>query len=214
MLTYYKNWPVSYVMLGFTLEMLFCGPIDSSMNAIEVLLAIRGYIKHFFGCKECSRNFLRGAAHLDDMVLSDRDTVMFLWRSHNKANYFLRNDLTEDPQHQKVQFPDLSQCPSCHVTAPNGSVIFDDDAVFQFLQRMYSGTNIIRDSESVGMRPVNDRRRGVNFAFVPTVIDVSSLDVSLCLVFYILCTGLLGLLYLWFCRQRRGRKNGSSFSLV
>jgi len=203
---------------------------DASMNAVEVLLALRGYIKHFFGCDECRRNFLRGAAHMDDIVISDRDAVLFLWRSHNKANYWLHGDMTEDPQHPKVQFPDVSQCASCHVTAGNGSVVWNEDSVYQFLQQMYSGSNVVRDSESVGMRPVEfrwgnsekpieDNRQGVDFAIVvtglvPSVINATRLDISLCLAFYVLCTGLLGVLYCRFCRRCHGRKNSVSYSLV
>jgi len=192
------------------------------MNAVEVLLAVRGYIKHFFGCEECRRNFLRGAAHMDDVVLSDRDAVLFLWRSHNKANYWLHGDVTEDPRHPKVQFPELSQCPACHVIFANGSAVWNEDSVFQFLQRMYSGPSVVRDSETVGMRPVEHRSgnsdqpvegggHGLNFALVPDVINATGLDVSLCLALYILCTGLLGLVYCRFCRRFHSRKSVSTY---
>jgi len=191
------------------------------MNAVDVLLAVRGYIKHFFGCEECRRNFLRGAAHMDDVVLSDRDAILFLWRSHNKANYWLHGDVTEDPNHPKVQFPDVSQCPTCHTTLGNGSVVWNEDAVLQFLQRMYSGPSVVRDSESVVMRPVEyrpgnaDKPEGVKydveFSVMPNIINATRLDISLCLAFYVLCTGLLGLLYFRFCRRCHGRKNSSSY---
>jgi len=199
------------------------------MNAVEALVAVRGYIKHFFGCDECRRNFLRGARHMDDVVLSDRDAVLFLWRSHNKANYWLRGDATEDPEHPKIQFPDQSQCPACHVTLTNGSVVWNEDSVYQFLQRMYSGAYIARDSESAGMRPVNplwrnsgrptaNEKQRISFnvvtMFVPDVINATRLDVSLCLAFYVFCTGLLALLYYRFCRGYRSRKSSASFPTV
>jgi len=201
-----------------------CGT-DASMNAVEVLVSVRGYIKHFFGCEECRKNFLRGARHMDDTVLSNRDAVLFLWRSHNKANYWLRRDVTEDPHHPKVQFPDISQCSTCHVTLANGSVVWNEESVFQFLQQMYSGTSVIRDSESAGMQPVNYRNgimkkpfnsanHGVTFTFVQNNINATQLDISLCLAFYGLCTGLLALLYYRFCQKCRSRKNSSSHSLV
>jgi len=198
---------------------------DASMNAVEVLLSVRGYIKHFFGCEECRRNFLRGAKHMDDVVLSDRDAVLFLWRSHNKANYWLHRDVTEDPQHPKIQFPDLSQCSTCRLTLANGSIIWNEESVFLFLQQMYSGPNVVRDSESAGMRPVNYRRGNSNqliaddnhktrFTLMPSNINVTQIDIGLCLAFYGLCTGLLALLYYRFCRKCRSWKNSSSFSLV
>jgi len=200
---------------------LFVVDSDGSMNAVEVLLAVRGYIKHFFGCEECRQHFLRGTRHMDDVVVSDRDAVLFLWRAHNTANYFLHGDLTEDPRHPKVQFPDVTQCPACHVTAVNGSAVWSEDSVFQFLLRMYSGSGLAHDSESVGMRLVesgnSDPRmeggaeHGVDFALVPSMVNATRLDVSLCLAFYILCTGLMGLVYYRFCRPIRGRKTSSSF---
>jgi len=190
------------------------------MNAVSTLLAVRGYIKYFFGCEECRKHFLRGTRNLDDVVVTDRDAVLYLWRSHNTANYFLHGDVTEDPQHPKVQFPDPTQCPACHKTALNGSAIWNEDSVFQFLLRMYSGPGLVHDSESVGMRPAMESGNsdpqmdgggghGVDFALVPSVVNATRLDVSLCLAFYILCTGLMGLLYYRFCRPFRSRKNSS-----
>ena len=201
------------------------------MNAFDVLLAVRGYVKHFFGCEQCRRNFLRGAVHIEDVVHSDRDAILFLWRSHNKANHHLRRDVTEDPDHPKVQFPDRQQCPACHATSGNGSAIWDEDAVFRFLQRMYCGPNAVHDSESAGMGPANyrpknragelseraDRRDSFSAsvtAFTSSVINATRLDVSLCLAFYVLCSVILGLLYCRFCRRRCGRKNSSPYSSV
>jgi len=204
---------------------------DPSMDAVDVLLAVRGYVKHFFGCEECRKNFLRGARHIDDAVVSDRDAVLFLWRSHNKANDRLHRDVTEDPQHPKVQFPDRVQCPGCHGTSKNGSAAWNEDKVFEFLLRMYSSPiTMVKDSEAVGMRPVQYRwensekhvvapQLGVSSAsvvssFVPSLINATKLDVSLCVAFYALCSGLLGLMYYRFCRRFRVRKPSSSYWLV
>lgn len=52
-----------------------------------VLDAIHGYVKEFFGCKECSGHFTKLVA--DDgalMISSIRDQVLWLWKAHNKVN--------------------------------------------------------------------------------------------------------------------------------
>ena len=89
---------------------------DENLDAKDVLIAIRGYVKHFFGCRECSTNFMQSAVHIEDRVRTADDAVLFLWRSHNKANKNLRGDLTEDPEHPKVQFPSIEQGPAVMLT--------------------------------------------------------------------------------------------------
>lgn len=52
-----------------------------------VLDAIHGYVKEFFGCKECSGHFTKMVA--DDgalMITPIKDQVVWLWRAHNKVN--------------------------------------------------------------------------------------------------------------------------------
>lgn len=114
----------------------------------EVLLAIRGYVKYFFGCRECSENFLKRSIHIEELVHSPGSGVLFLWKSHNRANYFLAGDLTEDPLHPKVQFPTAEQCPLCHRpdVAGGSESVFDEKEVLVFLQKMYTRRNLIPDS--------------------------------------------------------------------
>ncbi len=63
-------------------------------QAREVLLAMSGYVRHFFGCRDCARHFAlmaddqgekRNAAILAE-VRSDRDAVLWLWKAHNRVN--------------------------------------------------------------------------------------------------------------------------------
>jgi len=103
--------------------------------------------------------------------------------------------------------------------------VWHEESVFRFLRQMYSGPNVVRDSETAGMRPVDYRKgnsnrvivsgnHGINFAYVTSNINATRLDISLCLAFYGLCTGLLAVLYYRFCRKCRCQKNSSSYSLV
>lgn len=76
--------------------------------------------------------------------------VLFLWKAHNRANYFLSGDLTEDPLHPKVQFPTAEQCPLCHradgVAGGGSENAFDEKEVLVFLQKMYTRRSLIPDS--------------------------------------------------------------------
>lgn len=154
---------------------------------------------------------MRGARHIEDRVHNDRDAVLFLWRSHNKANFHLHGDATEDPEHIKVQFPSIGQCPKCHVATVNGTDSFDEEAVFQFLSSMYGASGIVNDARSL---PDMTTHRISSITSILKVlarhstavdgfISITRLDVSLCLAFYILCIFLLIAFYMKFCRRCR-----------
>jgi len=112
----------------------------------DVISAIRGYVEHFLACCECAENFGRGASQMlggrrSARYLTQRDgAVIWLWRSHNRANRHLRDDITEDPAHPKVQFPVEAACPACH----RGSS-WNEEGVLQYLVEYYGTANIIDD---------------------------------------------------------------------
>jgi len=126
---------------------------DATYSPVEVISAIRGYVEHFFGCRECAENFGRGAAQLlgrSSRYLTERDgAVMWLWHAHNRANHHLHGDITEDPAHPKVQFPVSDSCPACH----HGSS-WNETAVLHYLLEYYGAANIIDDDidNDAGMR--------------------------------------------------------------
>ena len=127
-----------------------------------MISAIRGYVEHFLGCRECAQNFGRGASNMlngrrSARFLSQRDgAVIWLWKSHNRANHHLVGDITEDPAHPKVQFPQPAACPMCH----HGSS-WNETAVLQYLVDYYGAADIIDDD-------IDDRSdyrgSGMNFA--------------------------------------------------
>ena len=69
-------------------------------------------------------------------VYSLQDSLMWLWRAHNKVNNRIAGDLTEDPLHPKRQFPDKKLCPECF----NGEM-YDMHDVLQFLLQFYAVEN-------------------------------------------------------------------------
>lgn len=113
---------------------------------MEVISAIRGYVEHFLGCRECSENFVRGTSQmLNDSgsarYLTQHDgAVIWLWTSHNRANQHLEGDITEDPAYPKVQFPTAAACPACHQGES-----WNETAVLQYLVGYYGAANIIDD---------------------------------------------------------------------
>ncbi|XP_067662118.1 sulfhydryl oxidase 2-like [Haliotis asinina] len=117
-------------------------------NPQEVLLGISGYMKNFFGCEECSKNFMKMASTVEQEVHDGSDTVLWLWRAHNKANKRLHGDLSEDPQHPKIQFPSRTACPQCHT----GGTGWDEAQVLTYLVGLYRQDNIVSDSKQTSVR--------------------------------------------------------------
>lgn len=72
------------------------------------------------------------------------DTVLWLWRAHNRANKRLSGDASEDPHFPKQQFPPSSICPKCYAGPGN----HDEAEVLRFLTQYYS--DIKTDQVRVG----------------------------------------------------------------
>lgn len=131
---------------------------DRSHNALEVLQAIHGYVKHYFGCTHCSKHFLEmsdrnGIWH----VSTKEEAVLWLWTAHNEVNQRLAGDATEDPAFPKIQYPSQQTCSQCYqqVVAPTPSgfmLHWDSSEVLYYLRRIYSLFNLSRygvDDESI-----------------------------------------------------------------
>lgn len=87
---------------------------STSNDPLEVLEAIHGYIKYFFGCTECSKHF-QTMAEKEGMwnVTSTQDAILWLWNAHNIVNDRLSGDSTDDPVFPKIKFPSKDECPQC-----------------------------------------------------------------------------------------------------
>ncbi|XP_077986131.1 sulfhydryl oxidase 2-like [Glandiceps talaboti] len=197
---------------------------------LEVLPAMRGYIIQFFGCRECADNFDKMAATISASVKTPDEAVLWLWRSHNKANNRLHGDASEDPQHPKVQFPPKQLCPSCQEYTDTEWL---EDQVLKFLKEYYHVNNIrldqlsryidkIRDDDdnNLAIDPnmsynsrreqrqvfVNGRLQSVKDRPVKTGffgLGMNGLDMSMCVLLYGFCIGLVFLLYIIFCKRRK-----------
>ncbi|XP_017773432.1 PREDICTED: sulfhydryl oxidase 2 [Nicrophorus vespilloides] len=104
----------------------------------EVLHAMKGYIKNYFGCADCSRHFQEMAVSRDlEGVTSANSAILWLWMAHNTVNKRLSGDVSEDPEFPKVQFPSATNCPKCRL-----GTNWDYNEVLKYLKIMYNSLNI------------------------------------------------------------------------
>ncbi|KAM9212415.1 sulfhydryl oxidase 1 [Dugong dugon] len=128
----------------------------------EVLQAIRGYVRNFFGCQDCAGHFEQMAAASMHQVDSLDDAVLWLWRSHNKVNARLAGAPSEDPHFPKVQWPTRELCSACH-SELWGDPVWDLGATLSFLKAHFSPSNIVLSLPQArpGLRGDRELKRGV-----------------------------------------------------
>ncbi|ELU03567.1 hypothetical protein CAPTEDRAFT_218956 [Capitella teleta] len=124
---------------------------DPAFKPKEVLTCMRSYIQEFFGCRECAKNFGKGAVYIEERVNTADDAILFLWRSHNKANFHLHGDETEDPAYPKIQFPSRESCPQCHLEKDGDEIKWDEGTVLTFLKTMFSHRMLRSAEKGVGL---------------------------------------------------------------
>jgi thiol oxidase len=120
---------------------------SQNSNPLEVLQTMHGYIKHFFGCTDCSKHFQSMSSKNKIWnVTSEDQAVLWLWASHNQVNKRLSGDITEDPEHRKIQFPSHEMCPDCRIERTsynqNDSIDWDKSQVLQYLKNIFSVENL------------------------------------------------------------------------
>ncbi|XP_068921543.1 sulfhydryl oxidase 1 isoform X1 [Petaurus breviceps papuanus] len=108
----------------------------------EVLQAIRGYVKYFFGCRECAKHFEQMASASMDRVESMDDAVLWFWNRHNRVNARLAGTVTEDPHFPKIQWPSKNLCDLCH-NEIEGDPVWNLGATLKFLKSHFSPRNIV-----------------------------------------------------------------------
>ena len=70
----------------------------------EVLLNMKAYMAVYFLCEECRNNFALEAVSVEDEATDNRESVLWLWSTHNRVNQRLHTQGSEDPGYPKVQF--------------------------------------------------------------------------------------------------------------
>jgi len=52
------------------------------MNVLEILSAIKRFLKHFFGCRHCSENFIKETTDMNLLDSKDKyAAVVYIWKS-------------------------------------------------------------------------------------------------------------------------------------
>lgn len=115
--------------------------LDSEDNEdpMEVLQAMYGYVKHFFGCTDCSQHFqeMSKRNHIWNVTSKDQ-AVLWLWSAHNEVNQRLSGDITEDRNHPKIQFPSEDDCATCHKKSGE----WDKTEVVEFFRQHYGNDHV------------------------------------------------------------------------
>ncbi|XP_060630438.2 sulfhydryl oxidase 1 [Anolis sagrei] len=110
----------------------------------EVLPAMRGYVRYFFGCRECAEHFEGMAAESMSRVRNKDGAVLWLWSRHNRVNYRLAGAPSDDPKFPKIQWPPQDLCWSCQIIV-NGKRMWDERAILRFFKAYFSRSNIYLD---------------------------------------------------------------------
>lgn len=172
-----------------------------NVNPREILDAMFGYIKNYFGCADCSKHFQEMALKNDMKGVEDlNSSIIWLWVAHNQVNKRLAGDSTEDPEHPKIQFPSRLNCPKC----------YDEDKwnfqeVLQYLRHMYSSINVRylgADTKVLhdGLGSTRSKRSSGTWEVI------NRMDVSMCFILYVVCFGLLVLIVRQFLKKGYKKK--------
>lgn len=183
--------------------------VDEYTDPLEVLQAIHGYVKYFFGCSQCSLHFQQMAKNNDIWGVKNKDdAVLWLWSAHNEVNKRLKDDPTEDPLFPKIQWPATDICPECRRKAiynHSQDYEWDKQEVLEFLKRIYAPQNVSRFGET---------EADVSLPYVPAALRAqrslgrafSEIDLRVGILLYVFCIGMLLLAVRMFIRKRGYRK--------
>ncbi|CAF1198762.1 unnamed protein product [Adineta steineri] len=135
----YRGYPCGLWLLFHTLTVSQVQSEPKRMRIVEIPSAVKSFIKHFFGCRHCSDNFMKETSDFHQLDSGDKNSaIIYLWKIHNHVNKRLHGDETEDPKHPKVQFPSENLCSTCQSDDNN----FDMTTTLNFLLKFYSKNNI------------------------------------------------------------------------
>ena len=62
----------------------FCSIIPEPFDPMEVLDAIREYVRHYLGCRECAGHFQQMAQYMELEVTRPEDVILWMWNGHNR----------------------------------------------------------------------------------------------------------------------------------
>lgn len=198
----YRRYPCGLWTLFHTLTVQASLKDSSTFNGVQVLETIAGYVKHFFGCTDCSEHFMQMATTIKSNVSSLDDAVLWLWSAHNQVNQRLAGDVTEDPMHPKVLFPLKVHCETCYQDDE-----WNTTEVLKYLKKMYTTISLKQTpNDNVNVEPhsiISSQHVIDDTSYNAIEEEEWKIDVNTCMISYILsCSVLLILFYLLVVRNR------------
>lgn len=166
----------------------------------EVLNAMHGFIKNFFGCSDCSFHFQSMAEirRLIDVSTLD-NSIFWLWGAHNEVNLRLAGDNTEDPMFPKVSFPTVELCPECR--GADGTS-WRATEVLNFLKNRYSSSKV----DYLGMKITKPEKISPGFDTSGSISFMRGLDASMLFIIYVASILILVLLIRLFLKRGYRKK--------
>ncbi|XP_025016638.1 sulfhydryl oxidase 2 [Tetranychus urticae] len=213
----FRGYPCSLWLLFHTLTVNEYIKTNGEPNDHRVLYTMRDYITNFFSCAECAKHFREMSSNMESSLINPNGSILWLWRAHNIVNRRLAKDLTEDPVHPKTQYPPTSVCNTCWTS---DGLRFNETQTFNFLLTRYQSDNLIglkshlkpSKSDFINSNPAfesydHDFQHVGNLWTWPNVI-LNRMDISLCLLLYVITSCML----LTFCfilsiRKRRRKEH-------
>ncbi|XP_037947120.1 sulfhydryl oxidase 1-like [Teleopsis dalmanni] len=166
---------------------------EISQDPLEILQAMHGYIKHFFGCTNCAEHFQAMATKRKIWSTPNKDdAVLWLWAAHNEVNNRLAGDSTEDPLFPKIQFPSQSSCSGCYkqpISPATMETNWDKNAVLSFLKNIHNPEYISRygvEHEEL-LQPTIEKLRQKRM--IGNVF--SDMDMRMGMLLYVFCIGMM-----------------------
>lgn len=179
---------------------------EQSTDPLEVLHAVYGYVKYFFGCRECSDHFQAMAKKNKIWNVTSKDNaVLWLWSAHNEVNGRLAGDITEDPEHPKIMYPSTDMCQDCRKDGSTNQVIdWDKTEVLMYMKRVHSMENVSRlgvDDETVLPFSLEKFRAKRLLGSV-----FSDVDMRMGIFLYVFCIGMMIIAVKLFLRRGYRKK--------
>lgn len=200
----YRGYPCSLWILFHTLTVNCANRGVTRLTGANVLARIRGYVKSFFSCLECSKHFTEMSKNVQNEVHSHDEAILWLWRAHNKVNKRLSKEPSTDPHQPKIQYPPQELCTECDENHQGNISKWRDNVVLNFLKVHY-GVDNIRLSDTEESPESSDSVRYIGGRELVRVIGfgMTYFDASLCVVVYGAGVVILVMLYLYVLRMRR-----------
>ena len=115
-----------------------------------MMSALNSFIDYFFMCMVCRTHFLEVLAGEETKdVMTQKDFVLWLWRSHNVVSKRLGKEEEEshsgDPERPKHQYPDRNECRGCFQVMEEN---YDEESIYTFLKESYSFASNVRSGKT------------------------------------------------------------------